>query len=452
MNSDPRVLLRESKMTRFQVVVTAICVGLNMVDGFDVLAISFTAPLIAREWDVDPQTLGILLSAGLAGMAMGALFISPVADVSGRRAAVIISTFLMSIGMLASAITTNVIELAACRFLTGLGVGGVLAGGNTLLAEYAPLRWRDFVISVMVVGYSIGAIFGGWISAYLIGAYGWRSAFIFGGLCSTVLLPVIILYLPDSLDFILSGKRANALARVNTVMRRLGHAELSALPDIPRAVETRAVIGVFEPRFLKGTLLIVLSYFMLMLSFYFVLSWTPKNLVDLGFSPEQGIYASVVLNVGGILGGLTFGYFASKSNARTLSPYMLVGLFLSIVAFGMLRSGLFAVMTGAFIAGFFLIGSMASLYLIVPQMYPPNVRNTGTGLAIGFGRVGAIVGPAIGGVLIAAGWDRVAYYSVLAIPVLVSAFAVRHIPFFDEHAATGSAPSVSARRVGATTP
>jgi MFS transporter, AAHS family, vanillate permease len=357
----------------------------------------------------------------------------------------------MSIGMLASAITTNVVELAACRFVTGLGVGGVLAGGNTLLAEYAPTRWRDFVISTMVVGYSAGAIVGGWISAYLIGQYGWRSAFIFGGLCSSVLLPIIAVYLPDSLDFILSGKRADALQRVNTVMRRLGHAELTALPELTREkTETRAVIGVFEPRFLKGTLLIVLSYFMLMLSFYFVLSWTPKNLVDLGFSVEQGIYASVVLNFGGILGGLVFGFFASKSSARTLSPYMLVGLFLSIVGFGMLRSGLFAVMSGAFVAGFFLIGSMASLYLMVPQMYPPNVRNTGTGLAIGFGRVGAIVGPYLGGLLINAGWDRLAYYSVLAIPVLVSAVAVRHIPFFNEQTAA-MAPSVSDRRAGATT-
>ena len=176
------------------------------------------------------------------------------------------------------------------------------------------------------------------------------------------------------------------------------------------------------------------------------------NLVDLGFSVEQGIFASVLLNVGGILGGLIFGYFASKSSARTLSPYMLTGLFLSIVAFGMLRSGLFAVMAGAFVAGFFLIGSMASLYLIVPQMYPPNVRNTGTGLAIGFGRIGAMVGPYLGGVLIAAQWDRVAYYSVLAIPVLISAFAVRHIPLFDEHTPAKVAPSVSVRRVGATTP
>ena len=190
MNNDPRLAIREGSMTSFQMVVVVICVVLNMVDGFDVLAMSFTAPLIAREWGVDPATLGVLLSAGLVGMGVGALFISPIADVIGRRAVVILSTVIMSVGMFASAATTGVLELWLCRFVTGLGIGGVLASGNTLLAEYAPNRWRDFVISTMVIGYPVGAIIGGSIFAVLVSLYGWRSAFVFGGLASTVLVPL----------------------------------------------------------------------------------------------------------------------------------------------------------------------------------------------------------------------------------------------------------------------
>jgi len=172
-----------------------------------------------------------------------------------------------------------------------------------------------------------------------------------------------------------------------------------------------------------------------------VLSWTPKNLVDLGFTVEQGIFALVLLNLGGIFGGLAFGYFARLSSARTLAPYMLFGLFVVIVAFGMVRTGVIAMMAGAFIVGFFLMGSMAGLYIILPYVYPPKVRNTGPGLAIGIGRVGAMVGPYLAGLLIAAGWDRVAYYSVLALPVLISALAIRYVSYFDERrgAATGEA-------------
>lgn len=436
MNSDPRQALRDGNMTAFQVMVVVICVALNMVDGFDVLAMSFTAPLVAQEWGVDPAALGVLLSAGLVGMGIGAILISPIADVVGRRAVLILSTLIMTVGMFASAVTTNVVELGFCRFVTGLGIGGVLATGNTLLAEYSPSRWRDFVISTMVIGYPIGAIIGGSIFAYLVAEYGWRSAFVFGGMASTVLLPLIFLYLPESLDFVLSRRRKDALAQVNAILRRLGRPPLPALPAMTREeTTTKAVIGVIEPRYVRATVLMTLSYFMLMFSFYFVLSWTPKNLVDLGFTVQQGIFALLLLNLGGIFGGLTFGFCARRWNARAVASCMLVALFFVIVAFGMLRTGFAAMMVVAFATGFFLMGAMASLYAIVPHVYPPSVRNTGTGLAIGLGRFGAMVGPPLAGVLIAAGWDRVAYYSVLAIPVLISAVAVRHVVYFDQQAA-----------------
>jgi benzoate transport len=433
MTGDPKAILRNGPMTMFQIVIIAICTMLNMIDGFDVLSMSFTAPVIAKEWGVEPAALGGLLSAGLAGMSMGSLFLSPLADVIGRRAVVNLCTLIISIGMFACAAAQGIWDLAAYRFLTGLGIGGVLSAGNTLLAEYAPGRWRDLSISAMVVGYSGGAIIGGSIAAYLIAHFGWRAAFAFGGACSTLILPFSLLYLPESLDFLLSGKTKDGLARVNAVMRRLGHAPLSGLPEIaPEDRSIKAVTGVFDPQFLPGTVLICTSFFMLMFSFYFVLSWTPKNLVDLGFTVQEGIFASVLLNAGGIIGGLVFGYLAGRSHARSVAPYMLALLFVAIVGYGALHEGRAAVMTGAFVAGFFLIGSMASLYIIVPQIYPARVRNTGTGLAVGFGRLGAVVGPYAGGLLIAGGWERFAYYSVLAIPVLLAALAVRRIPLFVE--------------------
>jgi len=447
MESDPRQALREGRMTSFQIMVVVICVTLNMVDGFDVLAMSFTAPLVAREWGIDPATLGVLLSAGLVGMGTGAIFISPIADLMGRRAVVILSALIMSLGMFASAATSTVPELWLCRFVTGLGIGGVLASGNTLLSEYSPTRWRDFVISTMVIGYPTGAIIGGSVFAYLVSEYGWRSAFLFGGAASTLMLPFIYLYLPESLDFLLTRRREDSLKRVNDVLRRLGKAPLTALPNISRdEAATKAVVGVLEPRYLKGTVLMVLSYFMLMFSFYFVLSWTPKNLVDLGFTVEQGIFALLLVNLGGIFGGLTCGYFAKRLNARSLTSYFLVLLFFSIVGFGMVQTGFLPMMTMAFLVGFFLMSAMAGLYIIVPHVYPPNVRNTGTGLAIGIGRIGAMVGPPLAGLLIAAGWERVAYYSVLALPVLISALAVRYVAYFNEQAASADGSPAWARK------
>src|SRR5579871_5899199 len=347
MSGDIRVSLRDGPMTMMQAGVVTICTLLNMIDGFDVLAISFTAPLIAKEWSVDPATLGILLSAGLAGMAAGSLFLSPVADLVGRRAVVVLCTAIISIGMLASAATSSVWALSIFRLLTGVGVGGVLSSGNTLLSEYAPQRWRDLSISSMVVGYSGVAIVGGSVSAALITLFGWRSAFVFGGLCSTALLPAA-LRLPESLDFILARNGKNALAQVNSVMRRLGCPPVQQVPQVPREeAVTQAVFGVFARRFQAGTALICISFFMLMLSFYFVLSWSPKNLVDLGFSVSEGIYATVLLNAGGIVGGLMFGFIAPRTGARRLSAWLLAVLFAAIVAYGALKHDLVAIMTGA---------------------------------------------------------------------------------------------------------
>jgi benzoate transport len=432
MIADPRLALRHGPMTVFQIAVVVICTLLNMIDGFDVLSMSFTAPLIAREWGVSPATLGILLSAGLAGMSAGSLLLAPAADVVGRRGVVLVCIAVLSAGMFASALAPGVWTLALCRFGTGIGVGGVLASGNTLLSEYASDRRRDLAISAMVVGYSAGAIIGGSISAYLIAVFGWRAAFVFGGTVSTLLFPFALLYLPESLDFILAGRPANALSRVNAVLRRLGKPEAAALPPASVAdVSVRAVLGVFDRRFRSGTVLICTSFFMLMLSFYFVLSWTPKNMVDLGFTVSEGISGSILLNLGGIIGGLAFGYYAGRSHARRLSPIMLGFCFLAIVAFGLLHGGLITVMAGAFVAGFFLIGSMASLYAIVPMIYPAQVRNTGTGIAIGFGRLGAVVGPYLGGLLIAQGWSRAAYYAVLALPILIAVLAIRRIPLLE---------------------
>jgi benzoate transport len=446
MTGDVRAALRNGPMTMLQIGVVTICTLLNMIDGFDVLAVSFTAPLIAKQWNVDPATLGILLSAGLAGMAIGSLFLSPLADVLGRRAVLVLCTAVISIGMLASALTWSVWTLALCRLLTGIGIGGVLSSGNTLLSEYAPARWRELSISSMVVGYSGGAIVGGSISAALITLFGWRSAFVFGGLCSTVLLPAVW-RVPESLDFILARNSRNVLAQVNDVMQRLGRPAVDRVPEIPQEERgTAAVFGVFARRFRIGTALICTSFFMLMLSFYFVLSWTPKNLVDLGFSVSEGIYASVLLNAGGIAGGLMFGVLARKAGARRISAFLLVALFASFVAYGALNSGFVALMTGATISGFFMIGSMASLYAIVPQIYPARVRNTGTGLAIGFGRLGAVAGPWLGGLLIAAGWQRFAYYFVLSLPVLVAAAAARRIPLLEDSIETETAEPIAAYR------
>lgn len=430
MDQDVRTIVQEGRMSAFQIVAVTICMVINMLDGFDVLAIAFTGPLIAKEWALSPTELGMLFSSGLAGMTLGSLAISPFADTLGRRPLVLFGLVVISIGMAGSAMMHGLWPLAALRFFTGLGIGTLLSSINTIVAEYSSHRRRDFAVAFMSVGYPIGATLGGMISIYLVTMYGWRSVFVFGAVLSALLVPLVLVRLPESLDFLLHKRPADLLVRINALLRKMGRSELVHLPEPGHAsvVPVKTVTGIFNRAFTTRTVLICTSYFLFMLSLYFLLNWTPKVLIDEGLSVQLGISGAVLMNAGGIIGGLLFGYFAGIFGLRELSSIFMVLLFIAVVVFGFAHFDLAAMAALVAIIGFFLIGIIASLYALVAAMYPPQVRNTGTGLAIGIGRFGAIAGPYIGGVLIAAGWSRPAYFAALALPTLLAAFLVRRVP------------------------
>ena len=211
MNNNIREIINRAPMSRFQVGCVAICVVLNMLDGFDVLVMAFTAPAVSADWGLKGAQLGVLLSAGLFGMAGGSLFLAPWADRFGRRAITLTSLILITLGMLLSAATQSAGQLALLRVLTGIGIGGMLASINVITAEYSSDRWRSTAVSIQVIGYPIGATIGGSIAGVLIAQHGWRSAFLFGAIASLVMIPIVIWRLPESMDFLLAKQPSRAL-------------------------------------------------------------------------------------------------------------------------------------------------------------------------------------------------------------------------------------------------
>jgi benzoate transport len=430
VSTDVRAQMRGGEMSAFQVIAVTICMIINMLDGFDVLAIAFTGPRIAEEWGLSPTDLGLLFSAGVAGMGAGSLFLSPLADVIGRRGTVLIGLATISGGMLASAYTADLWQLGAMRFVTGLGIGMLLSSINTIVVEFSSARRRDFSVAIMAIGYPIGATIGGVIAIWLIHKFGWPSVFIFGGILSTVMIPVVIWLLPESLDFLLVKRPRNALARVNTVLARLGRPRLAALPDAVDDKESkqRSVLSLFDRDLLWRTALICTAYFLVMLSFYFVLNWTPKVLVDQGLSLGAGISGAIFLNAGGIVGGLILGWYTRKFGLLRLAGLYMFLIFASMAAFGLIDDNLTLMLIVAFVMGFFMIGSIVSLYAIIGAAYPTRIRNSGTGLALGIGRIGAIAGPYLGGVLIAGGWDKWEYCLALGIPAALAGLVILFLP------------------------
>lgn len=425
--ADLRRLIDHGEMSRFQVLAVALCVALNMLDGYDVLVMAFTASEVARDWGLSGAALGVLLSAGLFGMAGGSLFVAPWADQFGRRAIILACLGVVTAGMLLSAVAQSHSQLTSLRVLTGVGIGGILASLNVITAEYSPLRWRNTAISLQVTGYPVGAAIGGTSAAYLIGRYGWRSAFVFGAIASGLLVPVVVRSLPESLDFLLARRPPDALRRLNDLLRRMGRVPVSELPE-PAAEPAPArnpVRALFAGDGAPSTVLIWGAFFLLMFSFYFVTSWTPKLLVAAGLSTGQGITGGVLLNLGGIAGGSLFGYLVARLPLRRLACW-----YLGFTAAGMLLFGLFAAdLRAAFplatAIGAFLFGSMVGLYAAAPRLYPAGIRTTGMGWAIGVGRIGAIVAPLVAGVLVDRGWGTALLYWAFAAPLAAAMLMVR---------------------------
>jgi benzoate transport len=424
MVSDIRKALDEGEMSRFQWVAVAVCVMLIMLDGFDVLVMAFTAAPISAEWKLTGAQLGLLFSAGLFGMAAGSLFLAPLADRFGRQPIILLCLLVISAGMLGSAATQNAVQLGVLRAITGVGIGGMLASVGVITAEYSSTKWRSTSIALQATGYPIGATIGGTIAAVLLGAYGWRSVFIFGGLATAVMILVVLWRLPESVDFLIAKRPANALHKLNALLKHMHRSELTQLPAPPvhetAAARSGSFASLFAPGILSSTLMIWISFFLLMFSFYFALSWTPKLLVSAGLSAQQGITGGVLMNVGGIVGGSVFGILAARMELGWLTASSMFLTVLAMAAFGYFSSDLTLAFVTAFGIGTFIFGSMAGLYSFAPIVYPARIRTTGMGWAIGIGRFGAILAPVTAGVLLDRGWNPPNLYYAFALPLLVA--------------------------------
>jgi len=426
MNTDIVAGIKQDPMRPVQVLAVTICVAINMIDGFDVLVMAFTAPSIAAEWSLEPQSVGLLLSAGLFGMAAGSLFLAPIADRIGRRNMILLCLVVISAGMLASAFTWSVLSLASARVATGIGIGGMLASITTITAEYASHRRRGFAISMVQSGYPVGATIGGSIAALLIVAYGWRSVYVFGAACTMVMIPLVLRHLPESLEYLIERKPRNALEKVNDLLARLGREPLAQLPRPGQAAAaTRgSVLDLVSSPLRTPTLLLWCAFFMVMLSFYFVLSWTPTLLTGAGLRAEQGISGGVLMNIGGIFGGVTLGYLTARFSAHRLTALHMLLCAVFMTLFGLLDGNLGMMLVLGFVIGYFIFGSIIGVYSIAPDIYHTAIRNTGVGWAIGIGRFGGILGPSAAGFLLSQGWTGAQCFFAFSIPLLIAMIAV----------------------------
>ena len=411
----------------FQIQTVFICTLINMMDGFDVLVMSFAAASVSSEWTLTPYQLGILLSAGLFGMAIGSISLGALADRLGRKRLVNICLVIVTAGMFASAYSENQEQLLAFRFVTGIGIGGMLATLTTLVSEYSNESSRGLCIGFLQSGYPLGALLGGIVSVYLIDGFGWRSLFIFGGSLSLIMLPFVFWKLPESLDFLLLRGNQADKSKIEQILTKLQIETSEFLHTTEESKKKADWISLFSSDFRANTLYLWTCYFLLMFSFYFVVSWTPKLLVDAGLTTGQGISAGVYLQAGGLVGAISLGLLGYKFKVPILTSVFFCFGVGAMLFYGLVELSLVSLMLVAAIMGVFLIGAMIGLYTIAPSVYPANVRVSGVGLAIGIGRLGAIVAPLAGGIILNSGYSTDEIFVIFSIPLILAAVAVYKI-------------------------
>jgi benzoate transport len=423
---DPRQLIDQSPMHWLQLLGVAVLCGLNGLDGFDVLSISFASPGIVHDWHISPSALGFVLSMELIGMTIGSIALGDLADRIGRRPVMLGCLVLMASGMWMAAHTSTVASLSIWRVFTGLGIGGMLATTNAMTSEISNERYRSQCVALMVVGYPIGAVVGGTIATMLLKTESWRSVFILGSVMSFAFLPIVWFTLPESVSYLSRKRSERALTRINSTLRRYGHAPVPALApaSLSDTVSKIGLVTLFNENLRARTVLISLAYFTHLTTFYFILKWIPKIVVDMGYAPTMAGSVLVWANVGGALGGTLFGVVSRRVSLFTLSVVALLLSFVMVTVFGHGASNLQQISILAAATGFFTNSGVVGLYAVIAKIFPVEARASGTGFAIGVGRGGSAIAPIIAGLLFTQGYGLQVVAVTMASGSLVAAAAI----------------------------
>ncbi|MGY3452739.1 MFS transporter [Bradyrhizobium sp. USDA 4353] len=416
----------ERPLSGFQIRVICLCALVVGLDGFDAQALGFVAPALSKDLHLAPGALGPVFGASLFGVMVGSLVFGALADYLGRKWLVVAGVLVFALGSLATSQATSVSDLVMLRFVTGIGLGGVLPNTIALTGEYAPQRRRTLLIMLMFMTVSLGSAIGGAVAAKLITAYGWQVIFIIGGVLPLILCPILILWLPESLSLL--ALNADKSDRVRTLLMRIDpSAQLPADAQFTIVEEKGKgflLPQLFTNRRLIPTLLLWVMFFMNMMDIYFLNSWLPTLTHGVGLDVQAAIAVGVAFQLGGMLGTIGLGVLIERFGFDRVLFVTYVAGFLSIITIGIAGASLPILVPAVFIAGVAVIGGQIGCNAYAAKIYPTYIRGTGIGWALGIGRFGSILGVTIGGMMLAAKWDVASLFQASAVPQLFSALVI----------------------------
>ena len=424
MDIDPREMVSRARMSPFQKRVVAVMIGLNALDGFDVLSISFASPGIASAWSVERAALGVVLSMELIGMALGALVLGAVADRIGRRRTILTCLFIMAGGMALAAASGDIVQLTACRLLTGIGIGGMLAATNAAVAEVASAERRSLCVVLMAAGYPVGTVVGGMIATMLLRHFAWPAIFVFGTLATAAFIPVVLRQVPESIDFLVSRGGGQALRDVNAILRRMRRPAIDHLPAPSSHEAAIPLFALFGRGVGTATVLLTIAYLGQIMTFYFILKWIPKIVADMGYAPDRAGLVLVWASVGGVTGAVVLGLTSIRLRVLALTLVAAGLSALLVTLFGRGQSTLTSLSLMAALAGTATNAGVVGLYALVAERFPTSLRATATGFVIGVGRGGSALAPAVAGLLFSLGYRLPAVAAIMSTGSVVAFVAL----------------------------
>ena len=425
-STDVQAFLDEHPFSPFQWVIFALCFLIVLLDGFDTSAIGYIAPSLIAEWGVTRPELAPVLSAALFGLAAGALSSGPLADRFGRKAVLVGSVLIFGLACLASAFSGSLTQLVLWRFVTGLGLGAAMPNAVTLMSEFCPEHRRATLTNAMFCGFPLGAAFGGFLAAWMIPNFGWRSVLILGGITPLLLTVLLVLLLPESVRYMVA--KGQPVERVHAVLQRISPAARQVVSFVltERASAGEGKSGaalVLSRGYLAGSLSLWIAYFMGLVIFYALINWMPLLFRDAGLSPGTAALIAALFPLGGV-GAVFFGFLMDRFNGNLVIAVGFALTAVAIWAIGQVSGTVGLLVLVVLVAGTVMNTAQSSLPALAAAFYPTAGRATGVGWMLGLGRFGGIAGSFLVAQLAAMHLPLENIFMVVAIPGLISAAAL----------------------------
>jgi benzoate transport len=430
----PDDLLHPSKISPMQWLILFLCMVASMIEGFDIVIISYTAPAISEDLAVSPGELGIVFSAGVFGMAFGAMLLGGLSDRVGRKTVVSTALLVAGLGTLAVAYSASVTQLVVWRVIAGLALGALVATLPALVGEFSPLKYRTLVIAVLLAAANFGGFAGGLIVAEIIVDAGWRAIFMYTGGLTIATAVVVQLLVPESIAFVIQRGRERVLEKVNRTLAYVGQSAVAELPQVAEARkrEPATVKSLLTHGRGRTTLLLWSAFFLAFLTVYFISSWMPKVLTGAGLSQQAAIQGTTALPAGAIFGNILIGWLATWWPLKRIliGAFILGGICMAVLS-GVHQSlasmPFYLIWLMLLVTGSAMFGAFGNLYNVAMIVYPVQVRGTGLGWAAGLGRAGAVLSPSLAGVMMAAGFSIPSLFFYFALPAFAAGLCVAFI-------------------------